>query len=469
MQSSNQPGKISLPFANSGAKQPIPVESQVGIEDGRASYVDGFPPLTRTPLAAGGKPPFGTDMNGILFAVTAVQQWQSAGGGFKYDSDFATSIGGYPAGAFLVRSDNAGLWVNYLDGNISDPESGGAGWSPLESGNSTVPMSNSTVTLTSLQSSQGIIIITGALTANVNLVFPAYKKQWLVVNRSTGSFSVTCKTVSGSGVSITSGSTQAVYGDGSDILSSSQTQQQTGVIGLARNVRASVSAANSSATFSADEFVVEQGAALGGLQFRLSSFNKSINLATTGVGGMDIGSPPNNGFVAIYAIYNPSLPTSSTNPGLLGQNASLGWVSEYYSGPGVSGYTVSALMSVWPTNASGQFSIGMQLNRTVSTTPITVLNIGGAASYTTFSIASAVPANAKSFDGYMLANGSSSTATFMAASASGLAEKSVGGYTGTGSIGPTAPFKDHPILTQQSAWYYTVAGSLGVKSTGYTF
>lgn len=218
MQSSNQPGKISVPFANSGAKQPIPVASQVGIEDGRASYTDGFPPLTRTPLSAGGKPPFGTDMNGILNAATVIQQWQSAGGGFKYDSTFATAIGGYPAGAMLVRSDNSGIWVNTVDNNSTDPEAGGAGWQPDTSGSSTVAMTSANVTLTPIQAARQMIIITGTLTANVQLIFPAYTKQWTIVNSTTGAFSITAKTAVGSGDVVPQGSAQVMYGNGLGIF-----------------------------------------------------------------------------------------------------------------------------------------------------------------------------------------------------------------------------------------------------------
>lgn len=217
MQSSDQPGKISVPFAASGAKQPIPVASQVGIEDGRASYADGFPPLTRTPLSAGGKPPFGTDMNGILNAATAIQQWQSAGGGFKYDSDFATAIGGYPAGAELVRSDNAGVWINTVNGNTTDPDAGGAGWQPDSAGITSVAMTNANVTLTPAQAARPIISITGALTANVQLVFPAYAKPWTIINNTTGAFSITAKTAAGSGFVLYAGTAQAAYGDGSNI------------------------------------------------------------------------------------------------------------------------------------------------------------------------------------------------------------------------------------------------------------
>lgn len=218
MQSSNQPGKISLPFANSGAKQPIPVASQVGIEDGRASYTDGFPPLTRTQLSAGGKPPFGTDFNGIFNAITAIQQWQSAGGGFKYDSAFAASIGGYPAGAVLATSDNSGFWINSVDGNSSDPESLGSGWQPVGGSATTVAMTNANVTLGAIQSAKPIIIITGTITANLQLILPTYVKTWVIVNNASGAFTVTIKTASGSGVVTSPSSVQGVLGDGTSII-----------------------------------------------------------------------------------------------------------------------------------------------------------------------------------------------------------------------------------------------------------
>lgn len=128
MQASAVPEKISTAFAESGGKQTIPVASQIGIADGRASYVDGFPPLTRTPIVAGGIPPFGTDMNGILYAITAIQKWQNAGGIPKFDAAFATAIGGYPKGAVLQKANESGWWVSAADSNSSNPDTGGANW-----------------------------------------------------------------------------------------------------------------------------------------------------------------------------------------------------------------------------------------------------------------------------------------------------------------------------------------------------
>lgn len=219
MQSSNQPDKISLPFANSGAKQTIPVASQIGIEDARASYTDGFPPLTRIPLSAGGKPPFGTDMNGILNAITDIQQWQSAGGSFKYDAAFASSIGGYPKGAILIRSDQSGLWLNGTEDNATDPDSGGAGWQPIDAGITAITMTNANVTLTSAQAAKPIVVITGTLTGNLQLILPTYPKPWIIVNGCTGAFTITAKTAAGTGVAIAAGTTQHVYGDGTNVSS----------------------------------------------------------------------------------------------------------------------------------------------------------------------------------------------------------------------------------------------------------
>lgn len=48
MQTSSQPKLLPTPFADAGSKQDIPNDSQVGIAADRASYSNGFLPLTRT-------------------------------------------------------------------------------------------------------------------------------------------------------------------------------------------------------------------------------------------------------------------------------------------------------------------------------------------------------------------------------------------------------------------------------------
>lgn len=229
MQQSNAPSKLILPFANSGGKNAIPVASQVGITAGAASLEDGFPPLTRTPIAAGGVPPSGLDMNGILYELSSLLRWYNAGGGFVFDAAFAgdTNVGGYPKGARVLRSDGAGYWLNTIDGNTVDPESvtagqaALAGWVPdTTNGVAAVAISNANVTLTPLQYGKPVIVLSGALTANLNLIFPNIAGQWTIVNNCTGDFSVTAKTADGTGVTLPTKRTRMVWGDNTNLYSS---------------------------------------------------------------------------------------------------------------------------------------------------------------------------------------------------------------------------------------------------------
>nr|WP_242461252.1 hypothetical protein [Citrobacter freundii] len=136
---------------------------------------------------------------------------------------------------------------------------------------------------------------------------------------------------------------------------------QAGVVGSARNLKMTVTSASASATLSADEIITAQ--ALGGIQYRIGQLAKNIDLSTTGVGGMDTGSAPANGFVAIYAIYNPVTGESA----LLAVNATSTLAPQIYSGANMpAGYTASALLTVVPTNSSRLFKVFAVRDRSVS-------------------------------------------------------------------------------------------------------
>lgn len=204
MQSSNIPTKIPLPFAYNagvGYKNTIPTASQIGVVNGRASLNDGFPPLNFVPISSGGVPPFGSDVNGILNEITAITQWQQAGGFFFYDSSFSTTIGGYPKGAILQSSSNSGLWISTAENNTTNPDTGGAGWMSLAfEGSQAITVTTADVTVTQLQSAYPVLIISGALTAARSLIMPAIVGEWIVQNNTTGAFNLTVKTASGTGV-----------------------------------------------------------------------------------------------------------------------------------------------------------------------------------------------------------------------------------------------------------------------------
>lgn len=75
----------------------------------------------------------------------------------------------------------------------------------------------STTTLTQAQYGVAIIVLTGAVTANKSVVFPAQAGAWVVVNNTTGAFSITLQTASGTGVVVTQGTSTNVFCDGTNI------------------------------------------------------------------------------------------------------------------------------------------------------------------------------------------------------------------------------------------------------------
>lgn len=221
-------------------------------------------------------------------------------------------------------------------------------------------------------------------------------------------------------------------GNDSRITGAAQFTQLTGVIGTSRNAKMSVTAASSTATFTADELIVQT--ALGGLQYKLSNFSKTINLATTGAGGMDTGTVPANGFVALYAIYNPTTQISA----LLAVNASSVVAPEVYGGSNMpAGYTASALVAVLPV-ATSQFGLFELSERFVSIIGIQVLTGSGTVGSVSALSLSGVPLNTKSIDltGSIGLIGSDSTGMFQVAVTSNLVgNKNISiGASGTGGV-----------------------------------
>ena len=204
---------------------PIPVASQISVKAGAASYTDGFPPLTMTSPASGGVNPYGQDVNGILFAATANIAALTGGQQYTFNSTYATANGGYALGAILGMANGAGFWLNQTAGNSNDPDTTAAatsGWVPLASyGVTTVSgLTNANITLSAVQAAMPVITLAGTLTGNVQIIFPTWMRRWLVVNNTTGAYSLTCKTASGTGIIVPQFGAAApyeLYGDGANI------------------------------------------------------------------------------------------------------------------------------------------------------------------------------------------------------------------------------------------------------------
>ncbi|EJM3123488.1 phage tail protein [Salmonella enterica] len=130
MKLNDKPRQLAVPFASTGDKNNIPDKAtQQTKESGNAAYDSGFPPVTMTPISAGGIPPHGKDFNGLMHDITAAIRYVQAGGLYTYNADFAGAIGGYAKDAILAGVSTTEVWLNTIDDNLTDPEGAdSAGW-----------------------------------------------------------------------------------------------------------------------------------------------------------------------------------------------------------------------------------------------------------------------------------------------------------------------------------------------------
>ncbi|MGE0338118.1 MAG: DUF2793 domain-containing protein [Gammaproteobacteria bacterium] len=77
----------------------------------------------------------------------------------------------------------------------------------------------SNVTLTEAESRSPAIDLTGAITANINVIVTNTPKLLIVKNSTTGAFAITVKTSAGAGVIVSQGTRALLYCDGTDVVS----------------------------------------------------------------------------------------------------------------------------------------------------------------------------------------------------------------------------------------------------------
>lgn len=122
------PKLLKTPFAIDAAEGfRTDIQESTGAAPNSATYQVGFPPNTMQSIAAGGMPPKGSDLNGVLYDITDNLVFLTQGGGYGFDAAYATSIGGYPLNARL-RLDNGDIVKSTIDGNTNDPNVDMAGW-----------------------------------------------------------------------------------------------------------------------------------------------------------------------------------------------------------------------------------------------------------------------------------------------------------------------------------------------------
>lgn len=215
-----RPTNIDLPFAYAGTRNVIP-DAPTGTN--KASFNQGFPPITMLPLTSGGIPPDGDDFNGLLFDITSHTLWVNAGGQYLFDAALSTAMGGYPKGMVLQNTALNASYISLVDNNTTDfnstPASIGTLWGSYAGAafsNTAITTTGGTTTLSAIQALADMITITGVLTSNSVLVFPAAIGEHLIINNTTGAFMLSA-TITGAGVQIKQGFADAIYSDGTNI------------------------------------------------------------------------------------------------------------------------------------------------------------------------------------------------------------------------------------------------------------
>lgn len=425
---SSIPLKWYVPFAQGDSSR---VELPVTTADPtRASQTLGFPPLTMQPPESGGVPPQGEDFNGGLNQVARIAWWVLNGGGWPYDSTFATNsnINGYPNGAKLQSADFKGDWISTADNNQTNPDTGsGATWVPgFQYGTTALTgLTGGTVTPTPAQAAKGSITLAGTLGSALTIVLPTWTKNWTITNNTTGAFVTIVKTAAGSGVTIPqNGAPTRVSGDGTNIVQAAENvaaatlanqatpfSQVVGTVGSGRNVSAALAVAGSTATFSGLDIVVETTA---GLRYCISSLSQAVNLTVTGAGGQTGTAVAVSSFAAIYAAYNPSTGASTA----FAVNATSAAQPDVFTGSltgTLAGFTATGLIGIVPTGSTtNQFAANWQLtNRSVAYSGGNVVTSSTFTGGPGLVAASAfIPFNAKAIGGYIQFGNSGTSAGF---------------------------------------------------------
>jgi hypothetical protein len=176
------------------------------------------------PITSGGIPPSGDDFNGLFYDYSSHIVWINAGGQYRFDAALSMAMGGYPKDMVLQSNDGNGSYRSLIDNNTndfnSDPTQIGVTWAAYSGaafGNAPVSTTGGNTALSAVQAIADMITVTGTLTSNATLTFPAARGKFIVVNQTTGNFTLTALPSGGSGVQIKQGFADAIYCDGANI------------------------------------------------------------------------------------------------------------------------------------------------------------------------------------------------------------------------------------------------------------
>src|SRR5215203_973191 len=107
---------------------------------------------------------------------------------------------------------NDNTWGDIADENFLRLETAVAG-------STNKAISGGAVTLTDDESLSAILEFTGLLTSTATITVPTRTKRWLVINSTTGNYTVTTKTAAGTGYVLPRGRPREIFCDGANVRS----------------------------------------------------------------------------------------------------------------------------------------------------------------------------------------------------------------------------------------------------------
>ena len=226
--------------------------------------------------------------------------------------------------------------------------------------------------------------------------------------------------------------------------------QPMDVVGTAKNLKGAY-ASVTTATWSADETIVKT--ALGGIPYCVKSWSLTLNMATTGAGGLDTGAIGASTWYYVYLIWNWSTQTAA----LLATTSGSG-VSVYGGANMPSGYTASALVGVFRSNGSSQVPTFGQLGNTVYVAQVQFTTTSTSTSNTQ-SLATVVPPKAKTLGGELDNSGPANTFIAVDSSGSGILD----------SGQAVTIFTNAGIVTASTTYFYVNANTGTMNVSQFTF
>ena len=156
------PDLIPEPFAQSGNKNPIPLERATSDPVYRASWKAGFPPDTRLPKDLGGEAPDGLDFNGVLNIISQAVVFLQKGNAYQFDAIMAP----YPIGALVRSNDNLTTYQSTVPNNSNNPNSNMTGWRVYNSSSFVVDNLTTKDSAKALSAAQGKVLQDNKLESN---------------------------------------------------------------------------------------------------------------------------------------------------------------------------------------------------------------------------------------------------------------------------------------------------------------